>query len=45
MSENYRFYEAKMAEKKARWHAERPLHQQLIELLKFVLECEANWLD
>ena len=45
MSENYRHYVRKMAELRAAREANRPLYLQLIELLQFVLECEASWLD
>ncbi len=45
MSENYHLYAIKMAEKRAATEANRPLHRQLVELLQFVLACEAAWLD
>ena len=45
MSENYRFYTKKMAEQRAAREAARPLFHQLVELLQFVLECEADWVD
>jgi hypothetical protein len=43
MSENYRFYSAKMAELRVYRAASRPLHDQLHELLVFVRMCEARW--
>lgn len=41
MSENYRFYSAKIAELRVCRAANRPLHDQLHELLVFVRMCEA----
>jgi len=45
VSENYHLYTRKMAERRAAREANHPLYRQLIELLQFVLECEASWLD
>jgi len=45
VSENYHLYARKMAEQRTAREANRPLYRQLIELLQFVLECEASWLD
>lgn len=45
MSENYIQYARKMAELRAGREANRPLYWQLMELLQFVLDCEAAWLD
>jgi hypothetical protein len=45
MSDNYREYVSKMAAIRAAREANRPLFLQLIDLLQFVLECEAAWLD
>ena len=45
MSDNYHHYVRKMAEVRAAREANQPLFFQLIELLQFVLECEAAWLD
>ena len=45
MSDNYHMYARKMAERRAAQEANRPLHRQLVELLQFVLVCEAAWLD
>jgi len=45
VSENYHLYARKMAEQRTAREANRPLYRQLIELLQFVLECEAAWLD
>jgi hypothetical protein len=45
MSENYRLYAQKMAQKRLCRLAGRPLRQQLEELLQFVLECEARWAE
>ena len=45
MSDNYHLYALKMAEQRAARAAGSPLHRQLVELLLFVLECEAAWLD
>ena len=43
MSNNYRFYSAKMAELRAQRSANRPLQSQLDELFAFVRLCEAEW--
>lgn len=43
MSDNYRFYAAKMEELRVCRETNRPLHRQLHELLLFVKECEAQW--
>jgi hypothetical protein len=43
VSDNYRFYSAKMAELRVYRAASRPLHDQLHELLVFVRMCEALW--
>lgn len=40
MSENYRLYQAKMAELRERRAASRPLYAQLVELMAFVKTCE-----
>lgn len=45
MSDNYHLYVRKMAEQRAAREANRPLYLQLIDLLQFVLDCEASWLD
>jgi len=45
MSENYHEYVRRMAQVRAGREGNRPLHRQLVELLQFVLECEAAWLD
>ena len=45
MSENYHLYARRMAELRAAREAVLPLYRQLIDLLQFVLECEAAWLD
>jgi len=45
MSENYRNYVRRMAEVRAGREESQPLYLQLIELLQFVLDCEAAWLD
>jgi hypothetical protein len=45
MSDNYHEYVRKMAAIRAKRETNRPLCLQLIELLQFVLECEAAWLD
>lgn len=45
MSDNYHEYARKMAEIRVARHANQPLHRQLLELLLFVLECEAAWPD
>lgn len=44
MSDNYRLYTVKMANLRAARRASAPLRLQLIELLQFVLECEAAWI-
>jgi hypothetical protein len=43
MSENYRFYAAKMAEIRICRAANRPLHDQIVELMTFVETCEKQW--
>jgi hypothetical protein len=43
MSGNYRFYSEKMAELRVRRAANRPLQNQLEELLLVVWRCEAQW--
>ncbi len=43
MSENYRFYERKMAQKRVSRPMNRPLRDQLDEILSVVRECEARW--
>lgn len=43
MSNNYRFYAAKMEELRVDREVNRPLRSQLLELLLFVSECEARW--
>ena len=43
MSNNYRFYAAKMAELRVYRYAKRPLQNQLHELFAFVSACEAQW--
>jgi hypothetical protein len=43
VSENYRFYAAKMAELKAHRSANRPLNDQIIELMMFIRTCELRW--
>lgn len=43
LSNNYRFYSAKMAELRAQRGANRPLQSQLDELFAFVRLCEARW--
>jgi len=43
MSENCRFYVAKMAERRSLRGISRPLQSQLDELLVFVSRCEAQW--
>ena len=43
VSNNYRFYAAKMAELRVYRDANRPLQNQLHELFAFVRTCEANW--
>lgn len=45
MSDNYTEYVRKMAVVRAEREENRALLGQLIELLQFVLECEAAWLD
>lgn len=45
MSDNYHLYVRKMTELRAAREANRPLYMQLIDLLQFVLDCEAAWLD
>ena len=45
MSENYVMYGSKIASMRAAREVASPLYRQLIELLQFVLECEAAWLD
>jgi len=45
MSDNYHDYMRKMAQVRAERDENRSLLGQLIELLQFVLECEAAWLD
>ena len=43
MSGNYGLYAAKMAELRAQRKARGPLHNQLQELLLFVMKCEMQW--
>jgi hypothetical protein len=43
MSDNCRLYAAKMAELREQREARRPLHNQLQELLLFVMKCEMQW--
>lgn len=43
MSENYRFYAIKMAEKRMRLADSGALRPQLIELFEAVARCEAMW--
>jgi hypothetical protein len=43
VSENYKFYAAKMAELRVYRASTRPLHGQLLELFVFVKRCEAQW--
>ena len=43
MSDNYHLYASKMASVRAARASATPLRRQLIELLQFVLECEAAW--
>lgn len=43
MSENYRFYQSKMAQLRTSRVSNQPLHNQLHELFMFVLRCEARW--
>jgi hypothetical protein len=45
MSDNYHNYVRKMAQVRTERDENRALLGQLIELLQFVLECEAAWLD
>ena len=42
MSENYRYYAAKMAQRRAR-QVNPALRDQLTELLAVVMRCEAMW--
>ena len=43
MSENYRFYSTRMAALRASRAINRPLLNQLRDLLAFVAQCEARW--
>jgi hypothetical protein len=43
MSENYRYYAEKLAESKADRERDRPLADQLDELLQTVRRCEEMW--
>jgi hypothetical protein len=43
MSQNDRFYAAKIAEQKRNRSAGRPLHGQFAELMTFVTTCEHEW--
>jgi hypothetical protein len=43
VSSNYALYPAKMAALRAQREAKRPLHNQLQELLLFVMKCEMQW--
>jgi len=43
VSENYRFYAAKMAELRADRAANRPLQSQIDDLMAFVRSCEERW--
>jgi hypothetical protein len=43
MSENYKFYQTKMALLRASRAINRPLLNQLRELFMFVAQCEARW--
>jgi hypothetical protein len=43
VSGNYGLYAAKMAELRAQRKARGPLHNQLQELLLFVMRCEMQW--
>jgi hypothetical protein len=43
MSENYKFYRAKMEELRSSREKNRPLANQLRELLEFVTRCEGRW--
>ncbi len=42
MSDNYKFYAQKMAERRAA-REDRPLRGQLVELMRVVQRCEARW--
>jgi hypothetical protein len=44
MSENYKFYGTKMAELRASRATNRPLLNQLRDLMAFVAQCEARWI-
>jgi hypothetical protein len=43
VSDNYRFYTAKMDELRVCREINRPLQGQLDELFLFVMQCEAEW--
>jgi hypothetical protein len=43
VSENYRFYQSKMAQVRASRAINRPLLNQLRELYMVVAQCEARW--
>ena len=43
MSENVRFYQQKMAVQRAGRRLNRPLRDQLTEILGVVAECERRW--
>lgn len=43
VSENYKYYAAKMAELRAYRSANRPLHSQFDELISIVKACEEQW--
>ena len=43
MSDNYRFYQSKMAQLRASRASNRPLLNQLHDLFMFVARCEARW--
>ncbi len=45
MSDNYHLYAQKMAEQLAARRAASNLYRQLMELMQFVLQCEAAWVD
>ena len=45
MSENYRFYAARMADLKLYRLSTRPLRNQFVELIEFVKTCEQRWFD
>jgi hypothetical protein len=45
LSDNYRLYAQKVAEQRAERPTVSPLYRELIELLRFVLRCEADWVD